>query len=364
MNECQIPVTYDNIVFSLQKAGGISVVWYELLSRIKKNDDFCCRFIDYHGDNMFRDGLDLGDATDYRKGNMLPILRYLPVRQRGKTPFIFHSSYYRICKNPCAINITTVHDFTYEYYRSGLARQLHSRQKFQAIRHSEAIVCVSENTKKDLLKLLPEIDERKIHVIYNAVSEDYYVDECLDTKNLPFNSGSYVVFIGSRAGYKNFDFLVRSIAKTNVNLVTVGTPLSNDEENLVSKYIPAKRFKYMGYLSNQELNIIYNHALALAYPSSYEGFGIPVLEAQRAGCPVIALNASSIPEVIGDTPLLMNELTEEEFLSKLDILADKAVRDDVIRKGLLNAKRFNWDKMYNGYLSLYKSLWASVGGNF
>ena len=116
----------------------------------------------------------------------------------------------------------------------------------------------------------------------------------------------------------------------------------------------------MGRISNRQLNILYNGAKAFVYPSSYEGFGIPVLEAQRAGCPVIAYNSSSIPEIIGDTPLLMNSLDEVELCSKLELLSDEKLCLDVIQKGLENAKRFSWNKMYEQLASLYEEAYNEI----
>ena len=91
----------------------------------------------------------------------------------------------------------------------------------------------------------------------------------------------------------------------------------------------------------------------MVYPSSYEGFGIPVIEAQKADCPVIAYNSSSIPEVIGETPLLMNELTEKELLDKLSLLSNDELMKKVRGNGLKNAARFSWDRMYQEYEILY-----------
>ena len=106
-------------------------------------------------------------------------------------------------------------------------------------------------------------------------------------------------------------------------------------------------------VSDYELNNLYNGAYAFVYPSSYEGFGIPILEAQRAGCPVIAYNASSIPEVIGDTPLLMNNLTTDELLGKLSLLKDINKRQDIIQKGYINAMKFSWDKSFEKLMEVY-----------
>ena len=352
-------VYYDNIVFDIQRSGGISVVWYELLKRIQKDSTINPLYIDNNSKiNKYRHLLKIDDGEIVKRDLYPAFSRYLPVSLKCKIPFIFHSSYYRYCNNPNARNVTTVHDFTYELYRDGLAKTIHCWHKYSAIRHSDIIVCISENTKRDLLNYLPDVGENKIRVIYNGVSEDYFVieDGPADYK-LPFEKDSYVVFVGNRIDkYKNYHLLIRSISSTPYNLVIVGSALSVEEKSELGKYLPENRYRCMGFLPNEELNIIYNNAAALVYPSEYEGFGIPVIEAQKAGCPVIAYNSSSIPEVIGNTPLLMNEVSEKELIEKINLLSDKTLMNDVVADGLANSKRFSWDKMFQQYIDLYSKL--------
>ena len=347
----------DNSAFFGPVSGGVSLVWYELITRLIRDNNFNLKFIDaYSNNNKHRKMLNL-DEYETQPDPLIKVTQYLPVYVKEQEKFIYHTPYYRYCLNPKAINITTVHDFTYEYYRNGLARQIHCWQKYRAIRNSDYIVCISENTKKDLLKFIPEINENKIRIIYNGVSEDYHlIDKSNHKPQLPFAAGSYLVFVGGRGSYKNFDFVKKHIGATKYNLVVVGNELSDNEVEDLKQFLPEERFVSTGFLPNQTLNEIYNYAAALVYPSSYEGFGIPVIEAQKAGCPVIAYNSSSIPEVIGNTPLLMKELTEQEFLEKIKLLKDENVRNSIVEAGINNATRFSWEKMYKEYVSLYESI--------
>lgn len=351
----------DNSAFFGPVSGGVSLVWYELITRLIRDNDFSLKFIDaFSRNNKHRKMLNL-EEYETQSDPLIKVTQYLPVYVREQERFIYHTPYYRYCLNPKAITITTVHDFTYEYYRNGLAKHLHCWQKYRAIRHSDYIVCISENTKKDLLKFIPDIKENKIRIIYNGVSEDYHViDKANHNPQLPFAAGSYLVFVGGRSTYKNFDFIKKHVGATKYNLVVVGNELSDNEVEDLKQYLPEERFVSTGFLSNQTLNEIYNYAAALVYPSSYEGFGIPVIEAQKAGCPVIAYDSSSIPEVIGETPLLMEELTGEAFIEKVNLLDDSRLMADVVASGIENAKRFSWERMYQEYKQMYTEIFEGV----
>ena len=343
----------DNIIFSLQHSGGISVVWYNILnSLIEGNILFHCLEYPDAANNIFRRQIELPyDKILYCKQTFLPIARYMPVRITDKKPFIFHSSYYRCCLNKKAVNITTIHDFTYEYFASGIRKMFHCRQKYAAIRHSDIIVCISENTKRDLLKFLPDIDPAKIRIIYNGVSEAYRpVEDKISELE------EYVLFVGARDGYKNFRFVVDSLQETSLKLAVCGKPLTPEERQELDDKLGRSRYKVYENVDDEGLNRLYNSVYCLAYPSSYEGFGIPVIEAQRAGCPVIALNASSIPEIIGETPLLMLSLDKETFITKLQLLQNVEKKRQIIEKGFDNSKRFSWARMADEYIALYKAL--------
>lgn len=348
-------IIFDNIIFNLQKAGGISAVWKELIEHTKGYEDLDLRFLEYEGstDNIFRRDLSIPSKDIIlRKRNLLRIKRYLNPSVETKEPFVFHSSYFRTCSNKYAKNISTVHDFTYEYFMKGLQQKVHTWQKNRALRNSDIVVCISENTKKDLLRFMSGIDESKIRVIYNGVAEDY---KQVETHRWDY-LGDYIVFVGSRQPYKQFQFTVEAVKDTPYKLAIVGGNLSEAEVAFLEDTIGKDKYIYAGFLSNEELNLLYNQAVCLAYPSAYEGFGIPVLEAQRAGCPVLAYNASSIPEVIGETPLLLNCLTIKEFHDKLSLLKKDSVRKEIVSSGLANSQRFSWKKMGEEYVELYKEL--------
>lgn len=350
-----LPIFIDNIAFYLQKTGGVTVVWKELLLRlIKRYPETVSLFYKKPPTNIFYDSIKDNFRIRYLPLYNLTIQRYFPVLLKNiSQPFIFHSTYYRYSTNHKAINITTVHDFTYEYYTTGLVKKIHCWQKYKAIRHSQFVICISENTKKDLFKFLPDINPDKVKVIYNGVSDDYYPIQTWNGNIIPFKKKDYLLFVGARSLYKNFNFLVTSLKNTKYKLVIVGAKLTKNEIDLLKCNLN-DNYYYAGRLSNTDLNNLYNGAYAFIYPSSYEGFGIPILEAQKAGCPVIAYNTSSIPEIIGDKTLLMNNLTRDELLDKLSILENEKTREVIIRKGYKNAHNYSWDRSFEELIKVYE----------
>ncbi|MGQ8337733.1 glycosyltransferase family 4 protein [Sunxiuqinia sp. A32] len=355
----------DNIIFSLQKAGGISVVWYELIKRCLEDPEINVRFLEEENDNIFSS--ELNASADKRLRNPLAkfpvqVQRYVnPNKLKGKG--IFHSSYYRISKSPQLLNVTTVHDFTYEYFRKGIAKSVHSFQKGSAIKNAHKIICVSENTKMDLLKFYPETNPEKIKVIYNGVDDAYRVEPGNSFSQLnelvPFGPQEYAVYVGERkSNHKNFKIAVKACKEANTPLVMVGSGKITEEETALFRERDFTNYTHLTGIRNEQLNTIYNSALCLIYPSSYEGFGIPIIEAQRAGCPVVASNNSSISEVAKDSAILIDDITTHNFAEKMELLKNnQSFTEQVIRNGLINSSRFSWDSCYKQTKKVYQELY-------
>ncbi|RTY83742.1 glycosyltransferase family 1 protein [Flavobacterium sp. ZB4P23] len=354
-------VIIDLIAFSLQKSGGVSVYWYEIINRMLIQSDSEHLFIEENGkkENIFRKELKIQENHFINEKTKLSnyFSRYREINLKiSNKDFIFHSTYYRtltkvVKKRNNVKEVVTVHDFTYEYFSKGLKKWVHCYQKKKAINAADVVICISENTKKDLLYFYPQFSSKEIRVVYNGVSLDYFKIPELIREN---NNSSFFLFVGSRAKYKNFDFTVKALAQTkDFSLKIVGGDLNDSEILMLNELIP-DRWELHINIENKELNVLYNTAFALLYPSSYEGFGIPLLEAMKAGCPFIAYNNSSIPEVAGNAGVLIDQLKISLFNEA--VLHIEKNRIAIIKKGFDQVGNFSWEKCYQETLQVYLDL--------
>lgn len=345
-------IIYDDIIYSLQKSGGGSVYWTELMKRIKDNVEHYV--YESAVDNFFYEENNLPNLHKL-SSKLLFVKRYKNLKLSSlEEPFIFHSSLYRLCNNKYAINITTVHDFTYEYFRKDLKSNFHKWQKKNAILHSNGVICISENTKKDLLKFYPQFNG-KLKVIYNGYSTDkyYFKPDVQHTHN--------ILFVGARFNYKRFDVVVLIVSELkDCRLIIIGGgDLNANEKSLLDSKLKG-RYEKKGYISDEELCNLYNSAFFLLYPSEYEGFGIPIVEAQACGCPVVCQKKSSVPEVAGDSGVYIDSSDIDSALKTIRMLYNETYYSQIQQFGLSNVKRFSWDKCANEVESFYKELYTNV----
>lgn len=359
-------IVFDDIIFWLQTSGGGSVYWYEITNGISKLNDDTTR-VQYNkaSRNLFLEKMVSKNVLHF---DMNHFTRYLPFTL-DVGMHIFHSSYYRFSRAKNAINITTVHDFTYEKFIKGIPKIIHYYQKKEALRNSDGIICVSENTKKDLLYYHPWIDENKIKIINNGLSQEYLSFKSNEEISLPLidnlKNKKVVLFIGHRSKYKNFDVAIETVAcmPNNYHLVVVGRPFNKFESRLIEQKLPNK-YLLLKEIRNDELRVVYNKADCLLYPSSYEGFGIPIIEAMAMGCPVVAVNTSSIPEVSGNAGILVTKPDSNELSNAILSLNDSTFRNDIIKKGIKNAKRFSWEKAVKETFEFYNSILENKRAKF
>lgn len=340
-------IAIDGIVFSLQRHGGISVYFHELLRALARQGDAATLTLETPALQ------DIAAAT--------PTLAVAPRRaraleryRRARVPAhaqVFHSSYYRRPAARDVPTVVTVHDFIYERFRHGPARWVHLLQKHAAIRAAQVVICISEATRQDLLHWVGETPGQTIHVVHNGVGDGFR------PLGLPPRGVPFALYVGERRGYKNFRVAVQALARVpELELHCVGGgPLRPDE---LAEFDPAlrARVRHLGFVEDQRLNECYNLAECLLYPSAYEGFGIPPLEAMKAGCPVVCVDCAAVREVGGDALTVAEAMTPDAVATAMLRIADTGHRDTVVRAGLAVASRHSWAATHARTLEIYREL--------
>jgi glycosyltransferase involved in cell wall biosynthesis len=256
--------------------------------------------------------------------------------------------------NPCNTapvlkigQVVTIHDasvFAVPQSYSRLFRLKYSLILKIIARTAKVIFTVSQFSKNELIKYL-HLDSHKIHVISSGCDHILRVpsDQNVFTKHA-IPDEPYLLAVGSNTFHKNFSALEQAMAyfpTGRVNIVIAGGDFKGWFK-ATSSTNPVG-FQRIGYVSDPELKALYQNAVGYIFPSIYEGFGIPPLEAMACGCPVIASNAASIPEVCGEAALYFNPHNTQDLADKIQLLLmDKSLQQKLREKGIQNSKRFQW----------------------
>lgn len=234
----------------------------------------------------------------------------------------------------------------------------------------DAIITDSESSKKDILRLI-KIPSEKVYVVYLAANEVYrrIIEEksLQDVKIKYALPEKFVLYVGDATWNKNLLNLVRAIVKTKEKAVLVGKAINSDgvEENGWTKELieaqkiinESDQFIRLGFVSTEELTLLYNLCSVFVFPSRYEGFGLPLLEAASCGVPIITSKTSSIPEVIGDAAEFVDPESAEDIASKIEkVLNNEELRKSLSKKAFSRSKQFSWKKTAINTAKIYKKV--------
>lgn len=339
----------DNIVFELQRVGGVSKYWSKTIACLDASD-LDVVYLEGRGvmENAFRREITLTKPSHPDKGWLF--LRRI-TQSKVRTD-VFHSSYYRLSSNARA-NVVTIHDFMNELYPSGVRDVLLARMKERACRSAASIFVVSERTKQDLLRHYSFVDPGRVHVTYNGVGAEYF-PELFDSRftvgDLHLSPRCYFLYVGTRGLCKNFPYALRLLAEArgqglDMPLVVVGgKSLTRGELDTIKMYeLPSDSVIHIQGVSNAALRRLYSNCLAIFVPSIYEGFGLPAAEASRCGALVLAARGSALDEIVGDTEYAL-DLTRDSEPARVIALGLDNAKADLERSRLrTRSAMFSWE---------------------
>jgi glycosyltransferase involved in cell wall biosynthesis len=356
-------ILYDSQMFLKQKYGGITKYFCELMKNLPKEHSYKLAL-------LFADNQHLKDYQLKKINVPLPKADFKG-KGRLKTNFyninkiysnyqislhnydLFHPTYYDsyFLKNLRKPFIVTVHDliefkFKEQYKNNSLIPEMET-----IIRKANRIIAISENTKKDLIEIL-KIPSEKIDVIYHGYNKSFFVD-----KQNKF--GRYILFVGYRQGYKNFSTLAKAFSTIilkdqDLKLICVGQPFNKEElQQLKNLNILEKTFA-LGVTENK-LNQLYSHALAFIYPTLFEGFGMPILEAFANNCPVCLSNTSSLPEIAANAAEYFDPNDVESMVNAISkVVYNFDFSQQLVSKGTIRLNNFSWAKCSQETIASYE----------
>lgn len=365
-------ILFDHQIYTNQNYGGISRYFYELTKGLSDLGNECETSV-YFSENEY--------TKDKRVFNSRPFFpfyfkgrgklkehfnRIVSQRSLKKGGFdVFHPTYYdpyflksKPARSPFVV---TFHDLIHEKFSGRYPTLLTNIDEVLASRiamlsNASQIIAVSESTKRDIIEHYGVPPDR-IHVIHLASS--LFVENILISP--PLIETPYILFVGTRIGYKNFNVFLEAVAElvrreSDLTLVCAGGGKFSEAELLMIKKLGISNKVRHVPIDDQRLALLYKNALFFVFPSLYEGFGIPALEAFNCGCPAILSGVSSLPEVGGDAALYLDPENPADILEKCEMLyGDAALREHYRTKGLERAGRFSWCKVAGETLRIYQS---------
>lgn len=372
-------ILFDHQVFSWQSYGGISRYFIEQMRELKALGQEVCLPKGFFSENVY-----LRALPEFQRKSLSPFSfkgkkflqnalgRRASLRAICLTkPEVFHPTYFdayflNTLRKKGIPFVVTVHDMIHEIYGHG-SRSIFSldahvvENKRLLCEEADAVIAVSENTRTDLLRFCPEIEVSKIHVIHHGNSLQAMSNVQYPMSNV--QKRPYLLFVGQRKAYKNFSWMIEHLAELlcsekDLQLVCVGgAAFDETEKEQLRRLGLMDKVHYLTVRSDAELAGWYSSASCFIFPSQYEGFGIPVLEAFACGCPTVLNRASSLPEVGGGAAAYFEEKEAGSLAAAVRrILEDGTFRKTLVERGLQRAEQFSWASSAAKHLAVYQSI--------
>ena len=366
----KMKILFDHQTFSIQRYGGISRYFFELMQQFSRRQDIRFDLPVLLSNNEY-----LKLAAFSRHYSVLEWLKIKGQRKLMRTVNgilcsrairkgdydILHPTYY----DPYFLNyvgskpfVLTFYDMINEKFPLMYNPDPSLVSKKMLAHKASHIIAISNNTKKDIIEIFG-IDERKISVIHLATSLCSQLTGDASKMELP---DTFLLFVGDRSGYKNFDLFIEAVAALlqNDNELKVvcggGGKFNSAEMSLFASHGISERILYFD-INDARLTRLYSKALAFVFPSRYEGFGIPLLEAMSVGCPVVCSNTSSFPEVVGNAGEYFDPTSIDSIRTSVEnVLQSSERQSDLTAKGFERCKLFTWEKCAAETLAVYMSL--------
>lgn len=360
-------ILYDYEIFTQQRFGGISRYFIEIYNRIitKKKDSAEIRVIgnkNHYYANIINTTEDVNKHSHLYMKILTKINQFITLLRVSFVNYdIIHPTYYSnyIFLAKKSNIVITVYDMIHELFMKDDSVKL-TRAKRNAIIKSNRIIAISESTKRDLLYFYPEIPEDKIDVIY--ISTDMVKSSDRTPKE---TYGDYILFVGRRDGYKNFETFLEAcipilVENKNISIVCAGGGKFKNDEIKCDDYLKDRIIQID--CNDAELSALYSNAECFVFPSKYEGFGIPTLEAFSCDCPVVLSNTSSMPEVGGDAVEYCDPNNVTSIRDAIErVLNSPERRNELILKGRKQRKKFDWDTITEQTLDCYRKVIETNG---